>query len=57
MCHGLNILEQQYEINCIYDEGRVAVNLKNGCCQYSFMLTSAIPKLKISKTINLHLIV
>lgn len=57
MCHSLNILEQQYEINCIYDKGRVAVNFENDCCQYSFILTSATQKLNISRTINLHLIV
>jgi hypothetical protein len=57
MCHGLNILEQQYKINCIYDEGKVAKNFENDGCQYSFMLTSATQKLKLSKNINLQLIV
>jgi len=35
----------------------VAVNFKNDCFQYSFILTPATQKPKISKTINLRLIV
>jgi hypothetical protein len=57
MSHSLNIWEQQYEINCIYDEGSVAVNFKNDSCQYSFILTSATKILNIFKITDLHLIV
>jgi hypothetical protein len=57
MCHSLNTWEQQYEINYIYDEERVVVNFENECYHYLFILTSATQGLKISKTINLRLIV